>query len=264
MRVSLFFILAFTGLAGCMLPRPPADTAPYTKNCIQKAPLPATSYLFVTTRLPDCRTLARTVTDIQSGWIDVRRLVDRCLALLRWRGLERRASTADRCTRQGADPLHPRLQQQQLWPRITVGPLPFRPSNPRRRPRHRPDLAVSRQRRSNISGTRLNMGLVDARSRAVCSTTSASCGLTSTHRRTQHGKPSRPRHAAALETAEQWFAAAGTAADHGGAGCGPGLVHQRMAGADLGIPVTLYGSISQDQPLSASWRSHGYACEPAI
>ena len=47
-------VAALVMLAGCMLPRPP-DVAQYTKSCLVPGPPPPGSMLFLTTRLPDCR-----------------------------------------------------------------------------------------------------------------------------------------------------------------------------------------------------------------
>lgn len=251
MPVRWFLILAFVGLAGCMLPRPPADTAPYTEKCIQQPPLPAASYLFVTTRLPDCRAPARTVTEFRA---------DR-LMYGAW-------STDGLHFYDGAD------WKQQVRQRIAA-------------PAKAPILYIHGFNNSNLAAITRAAAIQKATGREVIALTWPSYDKTLKYfwdesnmawsmpearsvfddlsamrsdltivahsmgnhlaldmlRRWKLRNPGSPLPVrqlvmAAPDVDRDWFIKDG--------------------GRDLGIPVTLYGS-TRDQPLIASWRSHGYA-----
>jgi esterase/lipase superfamily enzyme len=251
MRVRLFFILAFAGLAGCMLPRPPANTAAYTKTCIQKAPLAAASYLFATTRLPDCRTPARRVTEFRAD------------------GLMYGAWSTDGLH------FHDRADwKEQLRQRIAA-------------PAKAPILYIHGFNNSNLAAITRAAAIQRATGREVIALTWPSYDKTVKYfwdesnmswsmpeARVLFDDISAMRsdltivahsmgNHLALDMLRRW-----KLRNHGS----PLPVRQLImaapdvdrawlikdGGRDLGIPVTLYGS-TRDQPLSASWRSHGYA-----
>jgi hypothetical protein len=248
-RVS-FLTFAVAGLAGCALPRPPADTAPYTRDCIFKAPLVEHSYLFATTRLPDCRTAAHTVTPFRADGLSFGTF--------------------------GTDGIHfydPAQWKEQVRARIATGPAPI--------------LYIHGFNNSNLAAITRAAAIRHATGREVIVLTwpsydktlkyfwdEANMGWSMPYARQLFADLTSIRpdltivahsmgNHLALDMVRSWKIAHRdqkvpierlimAAPD----------VDRRWfidtVAPELGVELTLYAS-TRDQPLSASWRSHGYA-----
>lgn len=249
-RVSLA-VSAFAFLGGCMLPRPPADPAPYVTNCIDPAPPPARSYLFVTTRLPDCRREQRSLTPFRAN----------VLSFGAWTPFGIHFYDAARWKQQ----VRARIEPPALAPVLYIHG--FNNSNlaaitRAAAIRHATGREVivltwpSYDKTVKYFWDEANMAWSMPQARAIFrELTAIRPDLTIiAHSMGNHlaidmvrswkaEHPNRPMPIrqlimAAPDVDREWFITS--------------------AGPDLGVSVTLYAS-TRDQPLSASWRSHGYA-----